>query len=130
MALPQLEPRFPDQAGSLNFGSMAVAGNYTVVSNNPSTGCSVTMSGAAVVVDHALPTAFAVTGGGDYCPSGTGVHIGLSGSEAGINYQLYQGTTLIGTAVPGTGGLIDFGLHATLGLICSYWHRYHCYLCE
>jgi hypothetical protein len=50
-----------------------------------------------------------VTGGGAYCSGGTGVAIGLSGSDEGISYQLRNGTTNVGSPVAGTGEAISFG---------------------
>ncbi|MEO6330355.1 MAG: HYR domain-containing protein, partial [Ginsengibacter sp.] len=62
-----------------------------------------------------LPTIFTVTGGGSYCSGGTGVVIGLSGSQNGVNYQLFQGVTPVGSAVAGTNAAISFGNQATTG---------------
>jgi len=42
------------------------------------------------------------------------VHIGLSGSDIGINYQLYHGTVLSGT-VTGTGTAAGFGVETLAG---------------
>jgi len=61
------------------------------------------------------PTAFAVTGGGGYCAGGSGVAIGLSGSETGVNYQLKLNNTNVGSAVSGTGSAFSFGTFTTAG---------------
>ena len=61
-----------------------------------------------------LPAVYSVTGGGSYCSGGTGVHIGLSGSAAGVSYYLYRGTSVTGP-VAGTGSSIDFGLMPVAG---------------
>ena len=63
-----------------------------------------------------LPALFNVTGGGSYCTGGSGVNLGLSGSESGINYQLQIGGTTIGSAVAGTGGALSFGLQTAAGI--------------
>lgn len=55
-------------------------------------------------------TGFLVTGGGSYCTGGAGVSVGLNGSALGINFQLRQNETNIGTAVAGTGFPLNFGL--------------------
>jgi hypothetical protein len=68
------------------------------------------------VTVNALPTVYTVTGGGNYCSSGTGVHIGLSNSGTGINYQLYDGSTATGAATAGTGHTLDFGLLTGAGV--------------
>ena len=75
------------------------------------TGCFVTK----VVTVNSLPVAFTVTGGGNYCSGGLGLHIGLSGSEAGISYSLHHGTTVVGAPIAGTGVPIDFGLFTAPG---------------
>ncbi|MCX6913690.1 MAG: hypothetical protein NT167_11680, partial [Verrucomicrobia bacterium] len=62
------------------------------------------------------PAAFAVTGGGAYCSGGSGVAVGLSGSETGVNYQLYRdGTTAVGSPVAGTGSALNFGNQTVAG---------------
>ena len=56
------------------------------------------------------PTIFTMTGGGGaFCGSSSGSAIGLSGSEIGVSYQLRKGTTLVGSAITGTGNAISFG---------------------
>ncbi len=62
-----------------------------------------------------LPLLYTVMGGGSYCAGDTGVHVKLSGSVAGNNYQLFYGGTAIGTAISGTGLSLDFGLHTAAG---------------
>ncbi|MES2704102.1 MAG: Ig-like domain-containing protein [Bacteroidota bacterium] len=69
----------------------------------------------SVVPSCTLPTAYSVTGGGAYCAGGSGVTIGLSGSQSGVTYQLYNGAAAVGTAVAGTGGTLSFGLLTAAG---------------
>ena len=61
--------------------------------------CIQNMTGSAAVTINPLPAAYNVTGSGAYCAGGTGVPVGLSDSEAGINYQLFRGATSVGAAV-------------------------------
>lgn len=76
-----------------------------------STGCA----RSSIVTVNALPSVFNMTGGGNYCAGGSGVHIGVDGSNTGISYHLYAGSTPV-IVVPGTTGLpIDFGLIAPAG---------------
>jgi uncharacterized protein YjdB len=100
---------------ALDFGLLTGAGSYTVVATNTTTGCTNTMTGTATIVVTALPILHTVTGGGGYCPSGTGVHVGLNGSDIAINYQLYNGALPVGSPVPGTGAAIDFGVFTAPG---------------
>ena len=91
--------------GAISFG-LQTAGSYTVSAVNTTTDCGNTMTGSAIVTIDPLPTAFNVTGGGSYCAGGTGVVVGLSGSQTGVDYTLMPG----GIVVPGTGFTISFGL--------------------
>jgi hypothetical protein len=52
---------------------------------------------------------FNVTGGGAYCAGGSGVAVGLSGSQSGVDYQLLLGGSPSGAPVAGTGSAISFG---------------------
>ncbi len=100
---------------SFSFGSVTIAGTYTVKATS-GIGCSVMMTGSSVVGVNPVPVAYPVTGGGNYCPGGTGVTVGLSGSSSGINYQLFVGTMSVGASVSGTPGTpINFGLQTTPG---------------
>ncbi|GAA4463658.1 hypothetical protein GCM10023093_12640 [Nemorincola caseinilytica] len=85
-------------------------GSATITYEFPGHGCRVTRS----VTVQPLPTVYNVTGGGSYCSGGTGVHIGLSGSQPGVSYVLYHGATAVGY-VSGTGLPLDFGLLTSAG---------------
>ncbi len=96
---------------AISFGSQTQAGNYTVQATTVQ--CSQAMSGSATVTILSGPPAqFAVTGGGTYCTGGTGLAVGLAGSQTGVNYQLRRsnGTINVGSPVAGTGSAISFGL--------------------
>lgn len=91
---------------------------YTVVS-----GCAT----SAVFTVNAVPMTYNVTGTGSYCADGGGLPVGISGSEAGVTYHLYDGSTLQGTFT-GTGSAMTFGAYtaaatytvlATNALSCS-----------
>jgi hypothetical protein len=60
-------------------------------------------------------TAFTVTGGGNLCSGGPGHPVGLSGSQAGVTYQLYLNGFTQGTPVSGTGSSISFGVQTNAG---------------
>ncbi len=55
------------------------------------------------------PAAFNLTGGGVLVPGGTGVAIGLSGSETGVVYKLRRDGQYNGVVVTGTGQALTFG---------------------
>jgi hypothetical protein len=99
---------------SMSFGTQTAAGNYTVVGTSVTTGCIRNMAGNVNVVVNPAPPVFTITGGGNYCDgSSTGVHIGLTGSSVGIDYQLFNGSGAVGLPVSGTGSVIDLGIHLT-----------------
>ena len=99
----------PGTGGVLSFGNQLVAGNYTIKATNSLTACVNTMAGSATVTINTLPGHHTITGGGSYCAGAGGLHIGLDGSTTGISYQLMHGVTLVGSALPGTGGTLDYG---------------------
>jgi uncharacterized protein YjdB len=99
----------------LDYGSQAIAGAYSVKATNTATGCTSDMSGTATVSINPLPVAYSVTGGGSYCAGTPGVHVMLSGSEAGVNYQLYRGSAAVGGPVAGTGLVTDLGIQSIIG---------------
>ncbi len=104
-------PPVSGTGSAISFGLHTAAFNYTVIATNTSTDCQSTMNGSVNVIILPLPTLFSVTGGGSYPQGGVGVPIGLSGSQAGINYRLMLGPVYITPlpGIPGTGNEITFG---------------------
>ncbi len=100
---------------ALNFGAQTAAGVYTIVATNTATGCTNAMSGNAPVIINSLPATYPVTGGGNYCAGAAGVPVGLGGSTSGVNYQLYNGVTPVGSPVTGSGIGISFGMQTAAG---------------
>ncbi len=105
----------PGTGGSLNFGNQLVGGSYTVVAVDQTTFCTSNMAGNAAITVDPLPSAYHVTGGGSYCAGDAGIRIGLDFSTPGITYQLFNGATPVGGAIPGTGTVLDFGYHTPSG---------------
>jgi hypothetical protein len=105
----------PGTGANISFGLRTAAAGYTVVATTSATGCVANMTGSTTISINSLPATFSITGGGPYCETGTGSNIALAGSVIGTNYQLWQGTTLVGVPVAGTGGAIDFGVHSVVG---------------
>ena len=73
-------------------------------------GCEVTKTVAVVP----LPVVYNVSGTDSFCAGGAGVHLYLSGSQVGVNYLLYLGSTATGTFA-GTGSGLDFGAQTVGG---------------
>lgn len=100
--------------GAISFGNQTTAGTYTVVATS-SASCTSSQSGTAVVTVNPLPSAQSVTGGGAYCSGGSGLDVGLTGSESGVNYTLYLDGVSTGTWLPGNGTALSFGNQTTSG---------------
>lgn len=97
---------------AIDFDAQSAAGNYTVVALSP---CNDrVMNGSATITAVAFPTVFSVTGGGEACGS-SAVPVGLSGSQSGVSYQLYRGSTPVGTTVLGNGSALSLGSHNITG---------------
>ena len=102
-------------AGSgLNFTSVFAPGVSTIIGSNSVTGCSSLMAGSVAVSVNSLPTVYAVGGGGGFCAGDGGADVYLLNSDAGIDYYLSVGTTLVGST-PGAPGLLDFGVQPITG---------------
>ena len=99
---------------AISFGNQTIAGTYTVVATNTTSNCTSNMAGNASITGGTTPTVFNVTGGGGYC-SGTGLPIGLSGSQLTVNYQLKRDGGNIGSPVAGTGSALSFPVQTALG---------------
>ncbi len=84
-------------------------GNYTVTVKD-SKGCTATSSVVSLTQEAGtVPTVFNVTGGGTKCSSDAGtISISLSGSETGVNYQLINNGSSVGSPVAGTGNALTF----------------------
>jgi PKD repeat protein len=101
---------------AMSFGTFTTPGVYTATATSTSTPqCTSVMSGSATITIIPIPVQFSVTGGGSYSQGGSGVEIGLSGSQLGIEYELvYNDTIVIPPRIQGTGDDISFG-NQTLG---------------
>jgi hypothetical protein len=94
--------------------STANSGIYSVTVTYTGAGCTslpVTTSSVSV---NAAPAAYSLTGGGVYCGS-TPIAIGLSNSDTGMMYQLYNAGAPTGSPVAGTGTAIPFGTFTATG---------------
>lgn len=89
-------------------GSVTIS--YSVTNGS---GCTKTVTYPVTV--NTLPTVYSITGGGSYCSGSTGSAIGLSNSQTGINYQLYNGASAVGSTIAGTNGALNFGLQTAAG---------------
>jgi len=113
-ATPVGSPR-TGTGSAISFGLQTTVGTYTVLATNDFTGCQNVMNGSAVINTLPLPADHLVAGGGVGCEGVDSFHVGMTGSDFGIDYQLYNGGTAIGAPVPGNGGGIDFGLFGVSG---------------
>ena len=104
----------PGTGSALDFGAISTSGTYTIVTN-PGSACATSMYGSATVSVNPLPNAYAVNGGGGYCTSASGVHVGLASSDISVDYQLFKNAVALGLPIPGSGTSIDFGLETATG---------------
>lgn len=66
-----------------------------------------------IIVDQI--TKYNVTGGGSYCINGTGVEVGLDGSEIDNTYQLFKNGNPLTNVKTGNGGPLSFGNQTSTG---------------
>jgi hypothetical protein len=82
------------------------SGSYTVISTV--SGCASGVSAAVGVTINQLPmTSVGVSPVSATVCSGSTVVVSLTGTETGINYQLYDGPSPLSAVVAGTGGVIN-----------------------
>ena len=92
--------------------------------------CNEIASATTIVTVNALPTVFDMDGGGFYCAGGTGVAVGLTGSDNFVNYQLQLGGVDFGAPVAGSGaGAGLFGNQTTAG-VYSAWAQHSLTGCQ
>lgn len=96
--------------GMLDFGNQTMAGVYTVIGSDATTYCNNNMTGSVTIGINPLPVVYTVTGGGNYCFGGSGVHVGLNNSSTGTTYTITGGPS-----VAGSNSGVDFGLMSTAG---------------
>ena len=85
---------------------MAVTGDVSVIEN--SNGVCNTIHTPVTVTVNPLPTIFNLTAPLAYCAVNQNVTLSLSGSQAGVNYQLYNSLGADGAPLPGTGSAITW----------------------
>ncbi|PQJ09142.1 hypothetical protein CJD36_020325 [Flavipsychrobacter stenotrophus] len=86
--------------------------SLTVTYNRP--GCISLPSVTSMVAVNPHPVVYNITGG-NACAS-AGVTIGLNNSDTGTQYQLYNGVSPVGAALPGSLAPLDFGLQSAAGV--------------
>ena len=94
---------------SIKFTHLTASGNYTVVAFD-STACTSRMTGSADLSIIPGPTAFVLSGGGNYCTGDPMDSIKLSGSEPWVRYQLYLDSNYIGNSLNGNGYPLNYGI--------------------
>ena len=97
-----------------NSTTSAITATITVTPKAGAANCAGTPTTFTITVNP-KPVVYAVTGGGTSC-DGSGVAVGLSNSELGVNYQLKRGGVNTGSPVAGTGSAISFGNQTTTGI--------------
>ncbi len=102
-------------AGSYFGVSVSATTTYYAASYSSSSGLYSSPRVAVNAIVNALPTVYSITGGGGFCSGGSGITVGLSGSQAGVNYQVRIQGNDYGAAVAGTGGALTWYNQTTNG---------------
>jgi len=84
----------------------------TTIIYNITSGCSVSKT----VTVSPMPMPYSLVGGGSLCAGSSGSALTLSGSDAGISYQLYNASSTVGAPISGTGTALSFGSFSTPGV--------------
>jgi PKD repeat protein len=93
---------------AISFGKFNVAGTYTAVATNTTTGCTKSMNGTITLSPVPSPKVFAVSGTGNYCQGDEGAVIILSGSATDVVYELFVDGVTTGIKLVGTGAELTF----------------------
>ena len=91
-------------------GAQSISVNYT-----NGNGCAASSTTNYPITVNALPTVYNVTGGGSYTSGGSGVAVGLTNSQIGVNYQLKLGVVNDGSVMAGLGSALSFGNKTVAG---------------
>jgi PKD repeat protein len=94
----------PTYVGTAQIGVQAING-----------GCTGPVSAFLMVNVDNGPGVYTMTGGGATCATGSGIAVGLDGSQTGINYTLFMNGSATSNVVPGTGAPISFGNQTVAG---------------
>jgi PKD repeat protein len=100
-----IQATLPGNGSVIHFGPQYIIGVYTIKAVNTTSNCDTLMSGSANIIPG--PLAFNVIPAGANCSP---ADVGLTGSQAGVEYQLFRNGFAIGLPVPGTGFALSFGL--------------------
>jgi hypothetical protein len=105
-----------DSSGAINIAFTDVTPNtftFDTLGMRPQTGAltseqfDTSLFKVELTTGCAPGTSYAVTGGGAYCSGGSGVAVGLAGSDLNVDYQLKLGAVDVGSPVAGTGGALS-----------------------
>jgi len=99
---PLYPTRVSQYQGTTNTALAVTPGTNAIVYDNP-------------VLNPPAPAQFTVTGGGSYCEGGSGMPVGISGSEVGVSYTLIRDESELTPTVTGTGSAISFGNQTVAG---------------
>lgn len=88
-----------NNSGTYSYTAIASTANDNNITNN-------TYSASLQTIT--LPSPFILSGTGSYCAGGNGVTFTLSGSETGVNYQLYLAGNPASSVLSGTGSALNF----------------------
>ncbi len=100
---------------ALDMGLQTAIGTYVVHATIAATVCVSIMAQTPTLSVSPLPLAQTVTGGGGYCVGGSGVVVGLGGSQVGVDYQLKINGSNTGSPLTGNGSALNFSFQTAAG---------------
>ncbi len=100
---------------SFNFPNHSPAGTYTIVASDTGGSCTTTMTGSVPIIVIPAPAVYNASGGGYFCGS-IGADLALSGSQSGVNYELYNNGVATGITLMGNDSAISFTSIANTGV--------------
>ncbi len=94
-------------------------GTYNYYTTQTVNGCESPEATGTFTINP-IPNVFNIVNGGPYCEGGGGADVSLSGSELGVNYELWLDEASMITDVAGTGAVVSFGNQTQIGNYTAY----------
>ncbi len=113
---------------AMSFASIVspISGVYQIFANKDN--CIKQIDNDIDVIVNPLPQLFTVSGGANICAGDNLVQIALSGSEIGVNYQLFRNQIAVGQPIAGTGEALILATDNFAGLFTAVADKDGCLL--
>ncbi|TAH41369.1 MAG: hypothetical protein EYC69_08780, partial [Bacteroidetes bacterium] len=98
---------------SHNYSNLTVTTKFRAIVKNGT--CPNDTSSLGTITVYPALVQYSITGSNSYCAGGSGVVLGLSGSELDVDYQFFRNSIAIGSPLAGTGSALSFGNQTLAG---------------